>query len=140
MADGNLKQYYRAYIEEVWNRGNVDAIGRFIDGDIVDHAAPPGQGAGLDGVTDSFRMMRAAFPNAHIDIEQMIEEDDFVVALLTLSGTHTGTFFGIPATGRTFAMRATHTLRYRGGKMVEHWSNSDDLGMLRQLGVIPDVP
>ncbi|HET7093444.1 MAG TPA: ester cyclase, partial [Thermomicrobiales bacterium] len=51
-------------------------------------------------------------------------------------GSHQGDFFGIPATGREFAMTAIDILRIANGKVAEHWGNEDDLGMLSQLGVI----
>ena len=66
-------------------------------------------------------------------------DGDKIVARIVLRGTHQGPFFGIPATGRQVVVPGIHLMRYADGKMVEHWSNSDDLGMMGQLGVIPTM-
>jgi predicted ester cyclase len=64
-------------------------------------------------------------------------EGDKVVTRSTMQGTHQGEFMGIPPTGKQFTATAIDIVRFAGGKAVEHWGNSDDLGMLQQLGVIP---
>ena len=69
----------------------------------------------------------------------MIAEDDRVVVRLTMSGTHTGEFFGIPPTGRRVTVPGAHILRVAGGKVAEHWGANDDLWFLRQLGVMPEA-
>ncbi len=56
-----------------------------------------------------------------------------MIDLSPMTGIH------IPATGRQVTVPGIHLMRYADGKMIEHWSNSDDLGMLRQLGVIPPL-
>ena len=131
------KERYRQYIETIWHERDVEAADRFIAGDIVDHAAPPMQGPGLAGLKETFRMFIAAFPDARITIEELLADGDKVVARIVLRGTHRGPFFGIPATGRQIVVPGIHIMRYADGKMAEHWSNSDDLGMMGQLGVIP---
>ena len=82
-------------------------------------------------------MLRTAFPDLHYDTEELIAEDDKVVARTTMRGTHTGPFLGIPPTGRRFEQQQIHILRFVDGKAVEHRAVRDDLGMLQQLGVIP---
>lgn len=131
------KERYRRYIETVWHERNPEGAREYIADDIIDHAAPPGQGAGLAGLIETFRMFLDAFPDAHIDIEDLLADGDKIVARIVLRGTHQGPFFGIPATGRPVVVPGIHLMRYADGKMVEHWSNSDDLGMMGQLGVIP---
>jgi steroid delta-isomerase-like uncharacterized protein len=136
MATDSLKQLYQEYIEAVWHQRDLATMERYFTDDIVDHAAPPGQGPGLAGLRASFAMIQAAFPDWHITVEDMVEEGDKLVTRIAFTGTHRGPFFGIPATGRRIASGGTHTLRYADGKMAEHWSHSDDLGMMQQLGVV----
>jgi steroid delta-isomerase-like uncharacterized protein len=136
MTTVGLKELYTAYIEEMWDRKDLSRATNWFAEDIVDHSAPPGQGSGLAGLLAIFRMMHAAFPDWKVRIELQLEENDLLVSRIATSGTHTGTFFGIPATGRTFQSTSIHILRYSDGKMIEHWSNGDDLGMMVQLGVI----
>lgn len=139
MSNKSLKELYREYIEEIWNRKNLAAMDKYFTPDIVDHDAPPGQKPGLEGLKETFAMMQAAFPDWRIVIEKEVEEGDTVVTRIRTSGTHQGNFFGMPATGRQFQSKGIHILRYQDGKMAEHWGNSDDLGMLHQLGAIQMV-
>jgi predicted ester cyclase len=69
----------------------------------------------------------------------MIAEGDKVVARLYYRATQTGDFFGIPASGKTVQVNGTHVLRIANGKIAEHWGNDDDLGLMRQLGVVPEM-
>jgi steroid delta-isomerase-like uncharacterized protein len=69
--------------------------------------------------------------------EDQIAEDDKVVTRLTLHAVHTGEFQGMPPTGKQIAVPQTAIHRIRDGKIVEVWVSSDDLGMLKQLGLMP---
>ena len=82
-------------------------------------------------------MYLSAFPDLHITVEDMIAEGDKIVARLTMRGTHQGAFLGIPPTGKQVTGTAIDINRITGGKSVEHWNNSDTLGLLQQLGVVP---
>jgi predicted ester cyclase len=132
----SLKELYRTYVEDVWNNHNIANAGKYIAEDIVAHGNPPGLPPGLEGCLFAFHHMQTAFPDWHIDILFQVEEGDMVVSHLRTSGTHRDTFFGIPATGKQFVSTNTQIIRYKEGKMVEQWSNADDLGMMAQLGVI----
>ena len=57
----------------------------------------------------------------------------------TLTGTHEGPFMGIPPTGRKIEVNEIHIYRLKDGKAVEHRVGRDDLGAMRQLGVIADA-
>jgi predicted ester cyclase len=82
-------------------------------------------------------MLRTAFPDLHFTIEDLVGEGDTVAGRVTMSGTHLGPFQGIPPTGRSFQQAHMHFVRFRDGKAIEHRAVRDDLGMMRQLGLIP---
>jgi steroid delta-isomerase-like uncharacterized protein len=136
MTEDN-KALNRRFVEEVINQGNTDAIDELIDPGVVDHAAPPGFPTGREGAKQFAAMMRSAFPDLYLTIEDMISEGDKVVMRSTWSGTHEGEFMGIPATGRRVTVSAIDISRVADGKMVEHWEQSDALGLMQQLGVVP---
>ena len=69
--------------------------------------------------------------------EDQIAEDDKVATRLTLHAVHTGEFQGMPATGKQIAMAQTTIHRIRDGKIVEVWVSSDDISMMKQLGLMP---
>lgn len=127
------------YFDEVWNQGNLDVLDELLTPDYVNHSSSlPDAPRGPAGVKPIVAAMRAAFPDLHYTIDQLVVGDDGVAARLTLTGTHLGDFFGIPATGRQFTTTQMNIERMRDGLISEHWRNTDELGLLRQLGVISD--
>ena len=80
-----------------------------------------------------------AFPDQHYTVEDLIAEGDKVVHRATLRGTHQGDLLGIPPTGKVVTVTGIYISRFAGGKCVEEWRNVDDLGLMQQLGVIPQM-
>ena len=78
----------------------------------------------------------AAFPDFHIDIDELIAERDKVVKRFTINCTHQGEFMGVPPTGKPITFSGTDTYRIAGGKLQEEWANINWLGFLQQLGVV----
>ena len=94
--------------------------------------------SGHDGARQLFTILTSAFPDFHTTIEEIIEEGALVAARLTHRGTHRGDFLGIPATGRPAVVTATGIFRAANGRLVENRVIFDTLGLLRQLGVVPE--
>ncbi len=115
----------------------MDLADQVVASDVVKHEEFPGSDQGLEGFKQFFNMFRGAFPDLHIRVEDIIAEDDRAVARYTLNATHNGDFMGIPATGRRVEISGIDISRISDGKVVEHWGNSDQLGLMQQLGVIP---
>ncbi len=137
MTEQENKALNRRFVEEVINQGNIDAIDDLIDLGVVDHAAPPGFPAGREGARQFATMMRSAFPDVHLTIEELIAQRDKVVVRSTWSGTHQGDFMGIRATGKQVTVSQIDISRVADGRMVEHWGQFDALGLMQQLGVAP---
>jgi steroid delta-isomerase-like uncharacterized protein len=135
-AEQNKRLVQRSF-DELHNQGNLAVADELISVDFVNHDAPPDAPAGPTGVRATITMLRTAFPDLHIDVEDLIAEGDTVVARTTLRGTHKGQFFGIPPTGRRVEQKQIHILRFVDGKAAELRSVRDDLGLMRQLGAIP---
>ena len=133
-AEENKAIARRAY--DAINRNDLDALEEMVDSDITDHDPAPGQGPGLEGVKQYFSSLHAAFPDVHMDVEDMIAEGEKVVARVSVSGTHEEEFLGIEPTGNRVTIKGIDILCITDGKVVEHWGNFDDLGMLQQLGVV----
>ena len=137
MAEQENKAVVQGMIEELFNKKNVDALGDFFAEDMVDHNPPPTDKTGLEGMKEMFHMFLSAFPDIHIEIEDLIAEGDTVVMRGTTTGTHQGDFMGIPTTGKKVSYGEIHIVRVVGGKMVEHWGVEDQMGLMQQLGVVP---
>ena len=123
--------------EQLFNRGNLPVADEVIAPDFINHNTPPGSNRGPASMRQLITMLSTAFPDMHYTIEELVAEGDTVVARVTVSGTHRGPFQGIPPTGRSFRQDQMHFIRFRDGKVVEHRAVRDDLGVMRQLGVIP---
>ena len=136
MSEQN-KALFRRFTDEVINGKNTSVIGELMAVDMVDHNLMPGQAAGLEGMEQMMTMFLSAFPDLHTTIDVLIAEGDVVSGRMTTTGTHRGDFMGIPATGKQVKFSEIHIVRIVNGKAVEHWGNSDDMGMMQQLGVIP---
>ena len=136
MSTEENKAITRRFVEEGINRSNERVFLDLLDPDVVDHYAPPGLPPGSAGWNVNRKMFRSAFPDGRWDEETLIAEGDLAIGRYTFRGTHQGEFFGIPPTGKTVVVSNIHIMRFAGDKIVEHWGNGDDLGMLQQLGVI----
>ena len=137
MSTEDNKALANRLVEEVINKGNFDAAGDYFTADYVDHATPPGLPPGLPGFQAFFTGLRTAFPDLQYVIDETIAEGDLVVNRATAQGTMKDEFLGMPATGKHAAWTEMHMVRIVNGKIVEHWANIDQLGMLQQLGLVP---
>jgi steroid delta-isomerase-like uncharacterized protein len=131
------KELVRRLLEVDVSEANEAVSDEIIHPDFFDHTNPPSMQHGIDGHKAIIRLFKAAFPDEKWVIQDMIAEGDKVVARVVCRGTHLGDFFGIPATGKQIEMTGVHILRIADGKIAEHWGNNDDLGLMRQLGVVP---
>jgi steroid delta-isomerase-like uncharacterized protein len=138
MAD-DPKDLARRFYAEVINGKNLDVIDELVDDDLVEHQEMPGMPPGKDGVRAFFDVFHTAFPDLHADIQGIVSEGDEVWVYAVMTGTHQGEFLGIPATGKQVSVNMVDRVRVQDGKAVEHWGVSDDLGLMTQLGVIPEM-
>ena len=136
MSEEN-KALFRRFVDEIINKKDVSLIDDLIAGDMVDHNLLPGQEPGREGMKQMLGMFLAAFPDLRSNIDLLVAEGDIVAGRMTTTGTHKQDFMGIPATGKQVNFSEIHIVRIVNGKAVEHWGNSDDMGMMQQLGVIP---
>ena len=127
----------RHFVDEVQSAGNIDALDEICSPDFVNHSAPPRVPSNCEGVKQLTVMFRQAFPDSYFTIEAMMAEGDKVATRKTFHGTHQGEFMGILPTGQQVSMGLIDIVRIADGRVVEHWSMGDNLGMMQQLGIVP---
>jgi len=115
------KDLVRKMIDEVWNARDPGRLPQFW----VDETRPEVEGL--------HHMLTEAFPDLHIDIDDIVAEADRVVTRLSFHGTHQGPFRDIEPTGRPVHFTAIRIYRIVGDRVVETWANQDSLGLLQQL-------
>jgi steroid delta-isomerase-like uncharacterized protein len=134
MSERN-KELVRDLIDEVWNRGEFSVVERRVAADYVGHSSTTSHGPAA--YRQYFETQRVAFPDIHYTIEDEIAEGDKVLARWTARATHTGDFQGLPPTGLSGAVSGMSVFRIERDLIAECWTNLDELGMMRQLGMIP---
>jgi steroid delta-isomerase-like uncharacterized protein len=130
------KALVRRFVDEVQCRHNLAALDVLCSPDFVDRSGmtnPPT----VEGSRQFFTMMFAAFPDMRFVIRQQIAEGDKVMTHKTFHGTHLGPFMGIPATGKTVTIDVMDIYTVTGGRITEHWTVGDMLGLMQQIGVAP---
>ena len=137
MFAGENEAVVRRYIEEVWNRHNIDAVDEIMSPDYLNHAASAEYQPGITGVKHVLSWLFGVFPDHRFDVEDAVAQGDKVAVRGTCTGTHEGELWGIPPTGKRLAVQESHWLRVADGKVAEHWAVRDDLGRMRQLGITP---
>ena len=129
-----IRKYFKA-IDEEGKTANAEILNEFLAEDFIEHDPAPGIPPTRDGWKQLFKMFAEATPGYHV-INDLIAEDDKVVAHITAYGKHVGTIFGIPATNKEFSMKGIVIWRLKNGKITEHWAQNDMVGMMIQLGVM----
>ena len=123
------------------NAGDINGFGRQLTDDFAEHEDLPGHPPTKAGVIEYFQMMRAAFPDMRMVAEDVIASGDKAVARVRVTGTHKGSFMGIPATGKRTEASLIDIIRFGDdGRAREHWGVVDQLAIMQQLGVIPALP
>jgi steroid delta-isomerase-like uncharacterized protein len=131
-----MKEAMRRLYDEVFNQGRLDAAAELMAPDAIDHEEPGAPG-GPKSLTDVVERLRTAFPDLRVKVEDMITEDDRICTRTTMTGTHTGDFWGMPPTGKSFSIQGMDISRFEKGMIVEHWGVTDALSLMQQLGAMP---
>lgn len=121
MSDEN-KEVVRRFNIEVIQNGNEVAFHALMSPDFINHAAPPGMPQGPESMWNTFqKVLRPALSNLKVVIHDQIAEADKVTTRKTISGIHSGTLLGVPATGRELTISVIDIVRIEGGRYAEHW-------------------
>ena len=130
----------RRWFEQVWNLGNIDAADELASPDCKAYGHAPNDAAiGIQQFKDFARSVRAAFPDIQVWVEETVSEGDRSVIRWRSEMTHRGEFLGVAPTGRRVMIRGISVMKFKDGKIVEGWDNWDQLGLLNQIGAVPDA-
>ncbi len=127
------KQTIATFITTVWEHQNLDALPQFWTEDCINHSMPSGDNRGLEVLRAYHASFFVGFSDMNVEILQQIAEGDRVATSMRSHATHSGDFFGIPATGKRISLASMRIDRFRNGKIAEHWSVADIAGLMQQL-------
>ena len=121
------------YYEEMWNRWDFALADEMIGEGVIFRGSLGVGVQGREGFKEYMRTVRRVFPDFHNHVEELIAENDRIVARLTYTGTHWGELFGINATGRRVSYAGVALFRISEGRIVEGWVLGDVHGLISQL-------
>ena len=133
------KQLVERYWAEVWTGANVAALDDLFAADEVHHWGIGDDTVGAAAFGERIVAFQTAFPDFAIRVDQLVAEGDQVVSQWTATGTHEGTWLGVPATGNRVEYTGANLFRIACGRIAESWGEADHLGLLRQLGGLHGV-
>ena len=138
MSTEENKALVRRWFEELFNEAKLDLADEIVTPEHVSHdPSTPEHLPGPEGERQLVTLVRGAFPDGRITIEDLVAEGDRVAVRWTFRGTHRGEFVGVAPTGNRVEMGAMDLFRVAGGKIAETWASVDMMTMMRQLGAIP---
>jgi steroid delta-isomerase-like uncharacterized protein len=134
----NNKATLSEFMEEIWNKGNLDKADKFIQVPYVIHHDPgdPWEGQSLDLPTFKKRVLQSQniFPDLHFTVKEVVGEGDKVAISWELQGTHKGNIEGLPpVTGKKVKVSGLTIYYFSNGKITGHWQVVDRLGFMQQL-------
>jgi len=137
MSSAEQKAIVRRVIEEIVSQGQLELADELIAETYVHHGAIPGLSPGRQGFCQVATLLRTAFPDLRVTIEDLIAEEAMVAFRVVTSGTHQGAVGGIPPTGKRAMFTAIQIYRIDAGQVVERWGEGDIIGLLQQLDALP---
>jgi steroid delta-isomerase-like uncharacterized protein len=135
MSIAENKKIVRRY-QDIYNSNDLESLSEVVSEDLLTPKIMPGIPGGMEGAKAAHRIMLAGFPDYQTVIDDLVAEGDKVAARITMSGTNTGTFMGIPPTGKRISFTGIYIARIANGKIVEHWGEEDSISLLQQLGAL----
>jgi steroid delta-isomerase-like uncharacterized protein len=139
MSEPN-KAIVRRLFEELWNKGNLSLADELFAPNYEHHdASTLDFGRGPESEKKRATLYRTAFPDIQLTMEEVIAEGEIVMTRWSCRGTHKGDLSGIAPTGKRINISGVTIARLANGKMAESWVNWDALGLMQQLGVLPEL-
>ncbi len=136
MSAEDNKAIVRRY-RAIHNSNKLNELDAIVAKDLVSHSALPGMPPGLEGGKMAHQAFLASFPDTQTKTEDLVAEGDKVMERYSASGTHTGSFMGMPATGKKYSIESIVVYRFANGKIVEMWGLNDAQSLMIQLGMMP---
>jgi steroid delta-isomerase-like uncharacterized protein len=139
MSEHN-KAIVRRLFTELWNNGNLSVADEVFAPNYAHYdPSTPDFGRGPDSEKKRAALYRTAFPDLHLTIEDVIAEGETVMTRWSCRGTHNGDLNGVAPTGKHITITGLTVARVSNGKIVEGYVNWDALGLMQQLGVVPQL-
>jgi predicted ester cyclase len=132
--ENNQLSIIRKVIEEGFGKGDLSVIDRYMSNDITEHQF--GHKGGKEGVKMSIQDLHASFPDMRYSLQKYVQDGDIIWVHYKAAATHTGSFMGVPPSGKKIEIDVMDVARIQNGTIVEHWGIPDRFALLMQLGLL----
>jgi len=139
MSAEQNKMVIQRWFNEVINKNNMALAEELIDTNYTNHFLPPTAGKGPNAEKQIMVMFFSAFPDLEGTIDDLFAEGDKVSARIIWRGSNTGSFMGMPPTGKQVVFASNNIFRVANGKITENWPQVDMMGLMQQLGAVPSL-
>ncbi|MGE0599914.1 MAG: ester cyclase [Dehalococcoidia bacterium] len=135
MSNLDVINAFHSEMEDYFRTGDDSAlVASFAPGCQV---SVPGMPPTVEGLRQVLPAFREALTDVAISLGEFVSSGDMIAYRISFTGTHSGPFMGVPATGKRVTMSETHVDTIRDGKIASHTGDIDMLGLLQQIGAVP---
>ena len=138
MSIAENKKNAEKFIDEIFNKVNLEDISTFVTPDLIYHTSG-GDITGMENFKNWVSADHSLFPDIHFTIEESISELNKVATVWIVEGTHTKEFRGIPATHKKFETAGVNIFHFEGNKIKEAWVVVDGLSAALQVGAVKTI-
>jgi steroid delta-isomerase-like uncharacterized protein len=138
MSEQN-KEIVRRVYQEIFDSGNIAAVDNLFASDVIIHDPITGDAQGIEAYRQLANVFLTGFPRQNTDLQIFVAEGEYVGVFHTHHATNSGSFLGMPPTGKTVAVNGLELYRIQNSRIVEFWRHDDDAGLMQQLGLIPQL-
>jgi steroid delta-isomerase-like uncharacterized protein len=136
MSIDENKAIVRRFVDQIFVQGRAETVDELLDESFVGHTWPSTGNPKAD-LKAAIERTSKGLADPEFTIEDLVAEGDRVAVRLTSAATQVGDFMGMPGSGKRYSIEEIHVFRLRDGKVVEHWHQFDQMGMMQQLGAMP---
>ena len=133
------KEIVRRVYQDIFDANNPAAIDALFAPDVIVHDPITGDSQGIEAYRQLAAFFLSAFPQENTDLQIFVAEGDYVTVLHTHHAVNSGSFLGMPPTGKTVHVPGLELYRIQNGRIIEFWRHDDDAGLMRQLGLLPQT-
>ena len=130
------ERLFRTFIEDGFSNGDITVFDKYASPNFIEHQYGMNP-QNAEGVKKAIRYLHSAFSDFSLTVEDIVISDDTVWGRMTARGTQTGQFGPMPPTGKKMEITVIDIMRFKDGKLIEHWGVPDRLGAMEQLGMKP---
>jgi steroid delta-isomerase-like uncharacterized protein len=133
------KAAMQAFADEVINKHNAAMVDSLCTADYVEHTSDPMQKTDREGLKKSMADLISGYPDVHVTTNFVVADSNTVVSHYTMTGTNTGAMMGMPPTNKKMNIDGVSIVKFKDGKRAEHWLFMEEMKLMEQMGMMPDM-